>query len=215
MRTSFLQNDCDYWRIRSQYERLAKAHEETGAVVAVEYSCRDKDYNPVYMVVAHYPDDSAVCGDMLTRYKTDEWKCEISGYRFMPSFVHSYISALYGCYGKATTTQIATELAITHASVYRQLYIGSYALHLHPCGIEIDKFDSSKGIFKKALNFVPYEDFDRDEIKDVYAMVLRYYTTDEEIDGEKIPDSLIYKVFELGYPEGLKELEEINKRENR
>lgn len=194
--------------------KISRPRNVTETVIDVKRSYRTQFGDVVYLIAIHKPDCAGAVSDMLTKDKTGMWTAMDAGFCFMPPFVRAYTSSIYGHHNVADL-QTARELAWFLDCEDRIISLGKYALRLIAGGITISEINLTKNVLKNALNFVPYESFDRDEIKDVYAMVLRYYTTDEEIDGEKIPDTLIYKVFELGYPEGLKELEEINKRENK
>ncbi len=178
-----------------QFDRMLE-RKTTKAAVDVEFGYRNAS-GAVYLVVAHLPGIDA-SGDVLVRNKTGVWEMTGCKYRFSPYFVKAYITSIYGRFDVATGLQIAQELACLLWMPKEIGGLGSSAMNFLAGGVEITRVELN--IQRESTAFVPYEKFDRNIAKEVYAMVLRRYATGEAFDTGKIPPSFVESALALASP---------------
>lgn len=187
-----------------QFDRMLQ-RETTKAEVDVEFGYRGPS-GSVYLVVAHLPDIDA-SGDVLVRNKTGVWEMTGCKYRFSPRFVEAYITSIYGRFDVVAGLQIAYELACLLWMPKETGGLGSSAINFLAGGVEITRVESN--IQRESTAFVPYEKFDRNVAREVYAMVLRRYATGEAIDTGNIPPSFVESALALSDVEASKKKDEI------
>ncbi len=188
-----------------QFDRMLE-RKTTKAEVDVEFGYRNSS-GSVYLVVAHLPGIDA-SGDVLVRTKAGVWEMTGCRYRFSPHFVKAYITSIYGRFDMATGLQIAHELACLLWMPKEIGGLGSSAMNFLAGGVEITRVELN--IQRESTAFVPYEKFDRNTAKEVYAMVLRRYATGEAFDTGKIPPSFVESALALASPE----VEEASKKDD-
>ncbi len=187
-------------RIASQLERMKQPREVTEREVDVAFSC-NTPLGSAYIMVTHTPEDKekGIFGDVLLRDKTGGWNLVYTQYRFMPTFVNPYIASIYGHCNKATEAQIAKDIAEAYVCCRDNVVsFGEYAMVFHPGGIEIVTVAQPENIQGGTISFVPYEKYDRDEIKSVYGMVLRRYAEGAEFDDSLVTGDLMSRTIDLG-----------------
>lgn len=183
------------WKAKNQLDRMM-SRETTETDVDVEFCFRDSSGRAVYIVVLHCPDEEErSAADLLVQGKSGRWEMLGCKYRFYPQFVEEYISSIYGHVNKATGLQIAQELAFFYCTPKETIGLGPSALSFHPGGVEITNVKSN--VQTDSMAFVPYERFGRDDVLEVYDMVLRKYVTGNGFDADKVPKSFLETAFEL------------------
>ena len=73
------------------------------------------------------------------------------------------------------------------------------ALAVFPGGVMVIKYatnsDEKKPKAIKAIDFIPYEAFDRDKFKVFYLNMLHQYVDNEDLSIDEFPEELIEEVF--------------------
>lgn len=99
---------------------------------------------------------------------------------------------------RLTELQIAQELSMVPVNVSKMMISGNNSLTIHPGGINVTRCNFKNGdlLAIEEIDFIAYEDFDRDEIKDFYHDVLNRYVLNKDVNIEDFPEDLIKKIVE-------------------
>ena len=185
-----------YLKFNNAIQRMSESREVDHTEVDVEFVVRNED-GSVYAVVYHKK-DGVPHPDMLVRKKNGEWSFYSYQCRFLPKFVSAYISSIYG-YKRVSESQIATELAQIPATSSDMGGFTDKALAVFPGGVMVIKYatnsDEKKPKAIKAIDFIPYEAFDRDKFKVFYLNMLHQYVDNEDLSIDEFPEELIEEVF--------------------
>lgn len=179
-----------YLKFNNAIKRMSEPREVEHVEVDVESVFRN-DTGNIYAVVYHY-ENCTTDSDMLVKSKNGVWAFYRNKIRFRPSFVSAYISSIYG-YKKLSETQIAQELAQVLAIKSKMAILENYVLSVWPCGINISRCTITEGEMTSAemVDFVPYETFERDKIKDFYHELLSRYVSEADLNIEHLPEDVI------------------------
>lgn len=184
-----------YLKFNNAIKRMSEPREVDRTEVDVEFVTRNED-GSVYAVVYHY-NDGRVESDMLVKMKTGYWMFTRAKMRFHPNFQNAYLHSICG-YKRITELQIAQELALVLVNVSKMMISGNNSLTIHPGGINVTRCNFKNGdlVSIEEIDFIAYENFDRDEIKDFYHGVLKRYVFNEDVDIECFPEELIKEIVE-------------------
>lgn len=184
-----------YLKFNNAIKRMSEPREVDRTEVDVEFVTRNDD-GSVYAVVYHY-NDGRVESDMLVKMKTGYWMFTRAKMRFHPNFQNAYLHSICG-YKRVTELQIAQELALVPVNVSKMMISGNNSLTIHPGGINVTRCNFKNGdlLAIEEIDFIAYENFDRDEIKDFYHGVLKRYVFNEDVDIECFPEELIKEIVE-------------------
>lgn len=179
-----------YLKFNNAIKRMSEPREVEHVEVDVESVFRN-DTGNIYAVVYHY-ENCTTDSDMLVKSKNGVWAFYRNKIRFRPSFVSAYISSIYG-YKKLSETQIAQELAQVPAIKSKMAILENYVLSVWPGGINISRCTITEGEMTSAemVDFVPYETFERDKIKDFYHELLSRYVSEADLNIEHLPEDVI------------------------
>lgn len=179
-----------YLKFNNAIKRMSEPREVEHVEVDVESVFRN-DTGNIYAVVYHY-ENCTTDSDMLVKSKNGVWAFYRNKIRFRPSFVSAYISSIYG-YKKLSETQIAQELAQVPAIKSKMAILENYVLSVWPGGINISRCTVTEGEMTSAemVDFVPYETFERDKIKDFYHELLSRYVSEADLNIEHLPEDVI------------------------
>lgn len=179
-----------YLKFNNAIKRMSEPREVEHVEVDVESVFRN-DTGNIYAVVYHY-ENCTTDSDMLVKSKNGVWMFYRNKIRFRPSFVSAYISSIYG-YKKLSETQIAQELAQVPAIKSKMAILENYVLSVWSGGINISRCTITEGEMTSAemVDFVPYETFERDRIKDFYHELLSRYVSEADLNIEHLPEDVI------------------------
>lgn len=179
-----------YLKFNNAIKRMSEPREVEHVEIDVESVFRN-DTGNIYAVVYHY-ENCTTDSDMLVKSKNGVWAFYRNKIRFRPSFVSAYISSIYG-YKKLSETQIAQELAQFPAIKSKMAILENYVLSVWPGGINISRCTITEGEMTSAemVDFVPYETFERDKIKDFYHELLSRYVSEADLNIEHLPEDVI------------------------
>lgn len=179
-----------YLKFNNAIKRMSEPREVEHVEVDVESVFRN-DTGNIYAVVYHY-ENCTTDSDMLVKSKNGVWAFYRNKIRFRPSFVSAYISSIYG-YKKLSETQIAQELAQVPAIKSKMAILENYVLSVWPGGINISRCTITEGEMTSAemVDFVPYETFERDKIKDFYHELLSRYVSEADLNIDHLPEDVI------------------------
>ena len=179
-----------YLKFNNAIKRMSEPREVEHVEADVESVFRN-DTGNIYAVVYHY-ENCTTDSDMLVKSKNGVWAFYRNKIRFQPSFVSAYISSIYG-YKKLSETQIAQELAKVPAIKSKMAILENYVLSVWPGGINISRCSVKEGEMTSAemVDFVPYETFERDRIKDFYHELLSRYVSESDLNIEHLPEDVI------------------------
>jgi hypothetical protein len=188
-------DDTAYLKFNNAVKRMSEPREVERTEVDVEFVIRN-DAGSLYAVVYHYA-DGRVEADMLVKAKNGYWSFYCSRMRFHPNFPNVYLPSIWG-YKRLTELQIAQELALAAVNVSKLIPFDNYALTVYPGGINVVRCNFKDGeLFAvENIDFIAYEDFERDEIKDFYPGVLKRYVLNQGMNIEDFPEDLIKKIVE-------------------
>lgn len=184
-----------YLKFNNAIKRMSEPREVDRTEVDVEFVTRNED-GSVYAVVYHY-NDGRVESDMLVKMKTGYWMFTRAKMRFHPNFQNAYLHSICG-YKRITELQIAQELALVPVNVSKMMISGNNSLTIHPGGINVTRCNFKNGdlLAIEEIDFIAYENFERDEIKDFYHGVLKRYVFNEDVDIECFSEELIKEIVE-------------------
>lgn len=179
-----------YLKFNNAIKRMSEPREVERAEADVEFVFRNDSHN-LYAVVFHY-EDGTTDSDMLVKVKGGAWAFYRNKIRFRPSFVSAYISSIYG-YKKLLESQVAQELAQIPAFKSKMAILENYVLAVWPGGINISKCSIKEGEMTSAemVDFVPYETFEKDRIKDFYHELLSRYVSEADLNIAHLPEDVI------------------------
>lgn len=179
-----------YLKFNNAIKRMSEPREVEHVEVNVESVFRN-DTGNIYAVVYHY-ENCTTDSDMLVKSKNGVWAFYRNKIRFRPSFVSAYISSIYG-YKKLSETQIAQELAQVPAIKSKMAILENYVLSVWPGGINISRCTITEGKMTSVemVDFVPYEPFERDKIKDFYHELLSRYVSEADLNIKHLPEDVI------------------------
>lgn len=185
-----------YLKFNNAIERMSQPREVKTDEADVEYVCRN-DAGSVYAVVIHHP-DGTVDSDMLTKTKENAWKFYRSKFCFHPLFVNALIASIYG-YAKPSETQVAKELVDNFRRKSKIIFNNDYMYMFRPGGVELARCITVDGQFtpSEAIDFIPFECFDRDDIKGFYGELMQSFALGKNFDIEKIPADFVVKVLKV------------------
>lgn len=188
-------DDTAYLKFNNAVKRMSEPREVERTEVDVEFVIRN-DAGSLYAVVYHYADGRTEA-DMLVKARNGYWAFHRAKMRFHPNFLNAYISSIWG-YKRLTELQIAQELSMVPVNVSKMMISGNNSLTIHPGGINVTRCNFKNGdlLAIEEIDFIAYEDFDRDEIKDFYHDVLNRYVLNKDVNIEDFPEDLIKKIVE-------------------
>lgn len=192
-----------YLKFNNAIKRMAEPREVEQTEIDVQSICRN-EIGSVYAVAVHYP-GGLVETDMLTKMRGTDKMSKDSGYgwssyqtkfRFHPLFVSAYMGSIYG-YKKVNDLQIAKELMTSLSILGKAMFYGNYCITICPGGFEIIRCsipDKENLVVDgvsyprptEAIEFIPYEDINSENIEHLYSFVLRRYVSGEEYDVEDV-----------------------------
>ena len=184
-----------YLKFNNAIKRMSEPREVEHTETDVEFVFRNDTHN-LYAVVYHY-DDGTIDSDMLVKSKNGAWSFYRNKVRLHPNFVRAYISSIYG-YKKLSESQIAQELAQVPAFKSKMAIYDNYVLSLWTGGIEISRCTIKEGEITSVelIDFVAYETFDRDKIKDLYKELLHHCVSEDGLDIEHLSEDIVKEVLE-------------------
>lgn len=184
-----------YLKFNNAIKRMSEPREVEHTETEVEFVFRHET-GSIYAVVYHYRGGS-VDSDMLVKAKNGVWSFYRNKIRFQPSFVSTYIPSIYG-YKKLSESQIAQELAKIPAFKSKMAILENYVLSVWPGGINIARCAITEGEMTSAemVDFVPYETFERDRIKEFYHELLQRYVSEDDLNIEHLPEDVIKETLE-------------------
>lgn len=184
-----------YLKFNNAIKRMSEPREVEHTETEVEFVFRNET-GSIYAVVYHYRGGS-VDSDMLVKAKNGVWSFYRNKIRFQPSFVSTYIPSIYG-YKKLSESQIAQELAKIPAFKSKMAILENYVLSVWPGGINIARCAITEGEMTSAemVDFVPYETFERDRIKEFYHELLQRYVSEDDLNIEHLPEDVIKETLE-------------------
>lgn len=179
-----------YLKFNNAIKRMSEPREVEHTETEVEFVFRHET-GSIYAVVYHYRGGS-VDSDMLVKAKNGVWSFYRNKIRFQPSFVSTYIPSIYG-YKKLSESQIAQELAKIPAFKSKMAILENYVLSVWPGGINIARCAITEGEMTSAemVDFVPYETFERDRIKEFYHELLQRYVSEDDLNIAHLPEDVI------------------------
>lgn len=188
-------DDTAYLKFNNAVKRMSEPREVERTEVDVEFVIRN-DAGSLYAVVYHYADGRTEA-DMLVKARNGYWAFHRAKMRFHPNFLNAYIPSIWG-YKRLTELQIAQELSMVPVNVSKMMISGNNSLTIHPGGINVTKCNFKNGdlLAIEEIDFIAYEDFDCDEIKDFYHDVLNRYVLNKDVNIEDFPEDLIKKIVE-------------------
>lgn len=188
-------DDTAYLKFNNAVKRMSEPREVERTEVDVEFVIRN-DAGSLYAVVYHYADGRTEA-DMLVKARNGYWAFHRAKMRFHPNFLNAYIPSIWG-YKRLTELQIAQELSMVPVNVSKMMISGNNSLTIHPGGINVTRCNFKNGdlLAIEEIDFIAYEDFDRDEIKDFYHDVLNRYVLNKDVNIEDFPEDLIKKIVE-------------------
>ena len=188
-------DDTAYLKFNNAVKRMSEPREVERTEVDVEFVIRN-DAGSLYAVVYHYADGRTEA-DMLVKARNGYWAFHRAKMRFHPNFLNAYIPSIWG-YKRLTKLQIAQELSMVPVNVSKMMISGNNSLTIHPGGINVTRCNFKNGdlLAIEEIDFIAYEDFDRDEIKDFYHDVLNRYVLNKDVNIEDFPEDLIKKIVE-------------------
>lgn len=188
-------DDTAYLKFNNAVKRMSEPREVERTEVDVEFVIRN-DAGSLYAVVYHYADGRTEA-DMLVKARNGYWAFHRAKMRFHPNFLNAYIPSIWG-YKRLTELQIAQELSMVPVNVSKMMISGNNSLTIHPGGINVTRCNFKNGdlLAIEEIDFIAYEDFDRDEIKDFYHDVLNRYVLNKDVNIEDFPADLIKKIVE-------------------
>ena len=188
-------DDTAYLKFNNAVKRMSEPREVERTEVDVEFVIRN-DAGSLYAVVYHYADGRTEA-DMLVKARYGYWAFHRAKMRFHPNFLNAYIPSIWG-YKRLTELQIAQELSMVPVNVSKMMISGNNSLTIHPGGINVTRCNFKNGdlLAIEEIDFIAYEDFDRDEIKDFYHDVLNRYVLNKDVNIEDFPEDLIKKIVE-------------------
>lgn len=186
-------DDTAYLKFNNAVKRMSEPREVERTEVDVEFVIRN-DAGSLYAVVYHYADGRTEA-DMLVKARNGYWAFHRAKMRFHPNFLNAYIPSIWG-YKRLTELQIAQELSMVPVNVSKMMISGNNSLTIHPGGINVTRCNFKNGdlLAIEEIDFIAYEDFDRDEIKDFYHDVLNRYVLNKDVNIEDFPEDLIKKI---------------------
>lgn len=186
-------NNKAYMKFNNAIKRMGEPREVEQTETDVEFVTRN-EAGSIYAVVYHYP-EGGIDSDMLTRRKNGGWLFHRSKVRFRSDFVRAYIHSIYG-YRKVSELQIAQDLAVVPSFACLMRICKDKAFFVYPGGIYISNCVYKDGamLSVEAIDFVPYEAFKRDEIKDFYQEIISRYASEHDFRVEDIPDDVLMKL---------------------
>lgn len=184
-----------YLKFNNAIKRMSESREVEHTETEVEFVFRNET-GSIYAVVYHYRGGS-VDSDMLVKAKNGVWSFYRSKVRFHPNFVSTYISSIYG-YKKLSESQIAQELAQVPAFKSKMAVYENYVLAVCPGGIDISKCTLKDGEMTSVelIDFVTYETFERDRIKEFYHELLQRYVSEDDLNIEHLPEDVVKETLE-------------------
>lgn len=188
-------DDTAYLKFNNAVKRMSEPREVERTEVDVEFVIRN-DAGSLYAVVYHYADGRTEAY-MLVKARYGYWAFHRAKMRFHPNFLNAYIPSIWG-YKRLTELQIAQELSMVPVNVSKMMISGNNSLTIHPGGINVTRCNFKNGdlLAIEEIDFIAYEDFDRDEIKDFYHDVLNRYVLNKDVNIEDFPEDLIKKIVE-------------------
>lgn len=188
-------DDTAYLKFNNAVKRMSEPRKVERTEVDVEFVIRN-DAGSLYAVVYHYADGRTEA-DMLVKARNGYWAFHRAKMRFHPNFLNAYIPSIWG-YKRLTELQIAQELSMVPVNVSKMMISGNNSLTIHPGGINVTRCNFKNGdlLAIEEIDFIAYEDFDRDEIKDFYHDVLNRYVLNKDVNIEDFPEDLIKKIVE-------------------
>lgn len=188
-------DDTAYLKFNNAVKRMSEPREVERTEVDVEFVIRN-DAGSLYAVVYHYADGRTEA-DMLVKARNGYWAFHRAKMRFHSNFLNAYIPSIWG-YKRLTELQIAQELSMVPVNVSKMMISGNNSLTIHPGGINVTRCNFKNGdlLAIEEIDFIAYEDFDRDEIKDFYHDVLNRYVLNKDVNIEDFPEDLIKKIVE-------------------
>lgn len=188
-------DDMAYLKFNNAIKRMSEPRDVDSTEADVEFITRN-DAGSVYAVVYHY-NDGRVESDMLVKAKNGYWAFHRSKMRFHPNFPNVYLPSIWG-YKHLTELQIAQELALAAVNVSKMMFFGNHALTIYPGGINVTRcvFKGNELLTTESVNFIAYEKFERDTIKDFYHGVLSRYVHNKDVDIECFSEELVRKIVE-------------------
>lgn len=188
-------DDTAYLKFNNAVKRMSEPREVERTEVDVEFVIRN-DAGSLYAVGYHYADGRTEA-DMLVKARNGYWAFHRAKMRFHPNFLNAYIPSIWG-YKRLTELQIAQELSMVPVNVSKMMISGNNSLTIHPGGINVTRCNFKNGdlLAIEEIDFIAYEDFDRDEIKDFYHDVLNRYVLNKDVNIEDFPEDLIKKIVE-------------------
>lgn len=188
-------DDTAYLKFNNAVKRMSEPREVERTEVDVEFVIRN-DAGSLYAVVYHYADGRTEA-DMLVKARNGYWAFHRAKMRFHLNFLNAYIPSIWG-YKRLTELQIAQELSMVPVNVSKMMISGNNSLTIHPGGINVTRCNFKNGdlLAIEEIDFIAYEDFDRDEIKDFYHDVLNRYVLNKDVNIEDFPEDLIKKIVE-------------------
>ena len=188
-----------YLKFNNAIMRMGEPRDVDHTETDVEFVTRN-EAGSLYAVVYHYQDGS-VDSDMLVKVKNGGWMFHRFKLRIHPNFVSTYIPSIYG-YKRLTESQIAQELAQFPVFPIKMTAMENYVFALFPGGIMIAKCainNENEATSIEAIDFVPYESFARDEIKNIYQQLLHRYISAGNLNIDNFPEDLIRKTVENSF----------------
>lgn len=168
-------------RFNNAVERMSQSRMVKQVEVDIEEICH-ADSGTVYAAVYHYTTGKSM-SDMIIKKKNGGITFYRFSHRCHPFFINAYISSVYG-YKKLSEFAIIKEIALHYNAECQRFFTGSHCLQVYSGGIELARaYEGATGLVpRESLYFVPYEKFDRDSIKNLYAVVLKMFVTNKGID---------------------------------
>lgn len=186
-----------YLKFNNAIRRMAKPRDVEQNETDVEFVIRNEE-GSIYAVAYHYLDGHTQT-DMLTKMKSGCWMFYNYNTRFHPNFVSTYAASIWG-YKKPSELEIAKILASVPAFVSKMVFAGNFVLTIFPGGFLISRYKvDDDGVISsvESIDFVPYENLDRDLIKDYYHNdVLPFCVYGEELDAEHLSEDLVLHILE-------------------
>jgi hypothetical protein len=187
-----------YLKFNNAIKRMSEPREVDSTEADVEFVTRS-DAGSVYAVVYHY-NDERVESDMLVKARNGYWAFHRAKMRFHPNFLNAYIPSIWG-YKRLTELQIAQELAMVPVNVSKMMISGNNSLTIHPGGINVTRCNFKNGdlLAIEEIDFIAYENFKRDEIKDFYHGVLKRYVFNQDVNIEDFSEELVKKTVDESF----------------
>lgn len=185
-----------YLKFNNAIKRMAEPRKVERNETDVEFVTRNEE-GCIYAVAYHYVDGRDVQTDMLTKTKNGCWRFYNFNTRYHPNFVSAYVSSIWG-YKKPTEQEVAQALAAIPAFLSKMVFVEKFVLTVFPGGFVISRYKSDDDdviASIESIDFVPYENVDRDDMKDFYLNdVLPFCVYGEELDAGHISEDLVMTV---------------------